>query len=101
MTGRTITNILRRMDSISRWGGEEFVVIMPHIDGEILLEVSERMRAFIESSYLVSGGKRLNITASIGATMALPEDTPSSIIQRADRLMYESKASGKNRVTMG
>ncbi len=101
MTGRTITNILRRMDSISRWGGEEFVVILPHVEVEILLEVSERMRAFIESSYLVSGGKSLNITASIGATMALLEDTPSSIIQRADRLMYESKASGKNRVTMG
>ena len=101
MTGRTITNILRRMDSISRWGGEEFVVILPHIDVGVLQEVSERMRAFIESGYLVSGGKRLNITASIGATMALLEDTPSSIIQRADRLMYESKASGKNRVTLG
>jgi diguanylate cyclase (GGDEF)-like protein/PAS domain S-box-containing protein len=101
MTGRTITNILRRMDSISRWGGEEFVVILPHVEVEVLLEVSERMRAFIESSYLVSDGKSLNITASIGATMALLEDTPSSIIQRADRLMYESKASGKNRVTIG
>jgi diguanylate cyclase (GGDEF)-like protein/PAS domain S-box-containing protein len=101
MTGRTITNILRRMDSIARWGGEEFVVILPHIDVEVLQEVSERMRSFIESTYLVSGDKRFNITASIGATMALLEDTPSSIIQRADRLMYESKASGKNRVTMG
>jgi len=101
MTGRTITNILRRMDSICRWGGEEFVVILPHIGVEILREVSERMRAFIESSYLVTGGKSFNITASIGATMALLKDTPSSIIHRADRLMYESKASGKNRVTIG
>lgn len=101
MTGRTITNILRRIDSISRWGGEEFLIILPNINEVALLEIAERMRLFIQNSYIMSQGIKLNITASLGATTAHADDTPSSIVERADRLMYTSKVTGKNRVTIG
>lgn len=64
-------------------------------------KAAERIRVFIETSFLVTQGTRLNVTASLGATMALPDDTPDSVIQRADSLMYQSKTSGRNRVTTG
>jgi diguanylate cyclase (GGDEF)-like protein len=101
IVARTIANILRRMDTIARWGGEEFVIILPNIEGDVLVEVAQRIRAFIEGSFLMAGGEMLRVTASLGATMALPDDTPESIVQRADRLMYASKMAGKNRVTFG
>lgn len=99
MVAKTVTNILRRMDSFARWGGEEFVVIMPNIDEKTLDDVAERIRIFIEKSFLVTQGRMLNVTASLGVTMARPGDTPESVIQRADSLMYDSKAAGRNRVT--
>lgn len=99
MVSRTAANILRRMDSIARWGGEEFVVILPNIDMKTLKAVSERIRVFIETSFLVTKGIRLNVTASLGATMARPGDTIESLIHRADGLMYSSKSAGRNRVT--
>lgn len=99
MVARTAANILRRMDSIARWGGEEFVVILPSIDAKTLCDVAERIRVFIAKSFLVTQGTMLHVTVSLGATMALPDDTPESVIRRADRLMYASKQSGKNRLT--
>ena len=101
MVARTAANVLRRMDSIARWGGEEFVVILPSIDAQTLHDVAERIRVFIEMSFLVTQGTTLNVTASLGATMALPDDTPETVIRRADGLMYASKEAGRNRVSTG
>ncbi len=101
MVAKTVMNILRRMDSIARWGGEEFIVILPSIDLKTLQTVSERIRVFIETSFLVTRGIRLNVTASLGATLARPGDTVESVVRRADGLMYASKTSGRNRVTTG
>ena len=101
MTSKTIMNILRRNDSISRWGGEEFVIILPNVDEGVLRDVAERIRLFIQRSYIVVQGNPVAVTASLGVTLALPSDFPASLIERADRLMYESKVSGKNKVTMG
>jgi diguanylate cyclase (GGDEF)-like protein/PAS domain S-box-containing protein len=99
MVGRTLTNILRRMDSVSRWKGEKFVVILPHIDDATLGQVAERIRAFIESNFLVAAGDLINITASIGATMARPDDTAETIVKRAETMMNASKKKGRNRIT--
>jgi diguanylate cyclase (GGDEF)-like protein len=101
MIGKTLTNILRRMDSVSRWGGEKFVVILPHIDSSTLEQVSDRIKTFIESSFIMAGGELLNITASLGVTMAVSGDTPESIMQRAEALLYSSKSRGRSRTTIG
>ena len=101
MASRTIMNILRRVDAISRWGGEEFIVILPDINEAVLSDVAERIRVFIQNSYIMVQGKMINITASIGGTSARAGDTVASIVERADTLMYASKASGKNKVTLG
>ncbi len=101
MTAKTIANLLRRMDSLVRWGGEEFLVIVPNIDANVMSEIAERIRIFVERSFIMIGDTILSTTVSIGATMARPDDTVDSIIRRADELMYESKRSGRNRVTVG
>jgi len=101
MTAKTISNILRRNDSIARWGGEEFVMILPNVDEAVLRDVAERIRLFIPKSYITVQGTPVAVTASIGATLAVSSDSPASLIERSDRLMYESKESGKNKVTMG
>ncbi len=101
MTSKTIANLLRRMDSVIRWGGEEFLVIVPNIDANAMNEIAERIRIFVERSFIMIGDTTLSATVSIGATMARPDDTVESIIRRADELMYASKRSGRNRVTAG
>lgn len=99
MAGKTITNLLRRMDVVARWGGEEFVIVLQNITADFLVSAAERLRRFIEKSFLMVGDEQLAVTASLGATLAQVDDTLESIVERADRLMYVSKTSGRNRVS--
>jgi len=95
----TVINGTRSSDIISRWGGEEFVVLIPYVDAEELKNVAEKIRLLIEKSSISLDGKSIEVTVSIGATLAHKGDTAESVINRADGLMYESKSQGRNRVT--
>lgn len=99
MVAKSISLSLRKMDVVSRWGGEEFVVILPGATAVIVKSLSERIRILIENSFLLFGRDKLHVTVSIGATVSRPDDTLVSIISRADRLMYLSKSKGRNQVT--
>jgi len=101
MVARTISSDLRGFDFVGRWGGEEFIAVLPRMVASSLEATAERLRILIErSSATVSDGK-LSVTASIGATMAKPGETPDTLVSRADALMYQSKEGGRNRVTVG
>jgi diguanylate cyclase (GGDEF)-like protein/PAS domain S-box-containing protein len=99
MVAKSISLSLRKMDVVSRWGGEEFIVILPGATSVIIRSLSERIRILIENSFFLVGEDKLHVTVSIGATMSRIEDTVESIVNRADRLMYLSKSGGRNRVT--
>lgn len=99
MVGQDLANALRSTDFPIRWGGEEFVALLPGTDAAGLLRVAERVRMLVEHSWLDHETGRVAVTASVGATLALPDDTAETLIDRADRLMYASKAAGRNRVT--
>lgn len=99
MVSKTISNLLRRMDVVARWGGEEFVIVLQNINDEFLSSAAERVRRFIEHSFLVVDDQQLTVTASLGATLVRQDDTLESVVERADGLMYSSKTSGRNRVT--
>jgi diguanylate cyclase (GGDEF)-like protein/PAS domain S-box-containing protein len=101
MVSKTMTNLLRRMDAVARWGGEEFVVILQNINGAFLKDAAERLRIFIERSFLMVAETPLTVTASLGVTLVCPTDTQESVVARADQLMYASKTAGRNRVTCG
>ncbi len=93
------TNLLAT-DTIGRWGGEEFVAILPHADASMTRTLADRCRMLIESSAVTIGTKRVSATVSIGATTWEPNDTPSAVLARADAAMYQSKTYGRNLVTM-
>ncbi len=100
IVAKTLLHNSRAMDIYGRLGGEELMGIIRINDGQQLHIQAERIRMLIENSYLIHQEKQIRVTVSIGATMAAKDDTLVSLITRADNLMYESKRTGKNRVTL-
>ena len=98
MVARTLGGNLRSVDAVGRWGGDEFVAVIANTTAEQLLQTAERSRKLVAASSLDAGLDQIRVTVSIGATMAQAEDTPQSLVQRADSLMYRAKAGGRNRV---
>ena len=99
MVANTFLGAVRRNDFIGRWGGEEFVAILR---GETHLEmrtIAEKVCKLVARSSIDRGASCIHMTLSIGATLANCDDTPATLIQRADRALYMSKNSGRNRVT--
>ena len=101
MVAGTMHNNLRGNDVVIRWGGEEFLVLLEIPEAENLLRVAEKLRNLIAHSRIQSGGQNVSVSASIGASLVLPEDTPESLVARTDGLMYASKTHGRNRVSLG
>lgn len=100
MVAKSAANGLRKLDALCRWGGEEFLAIIPNVSGSKLRKIAERVRVLVEQSWIaVPENPELGVTISIGATMARPDDSVDSLVKRADQLMYASKQSGRNRVT--
>lgn len=87
---------LRDTDLVARFGGEEFVLLMPRTSLVAAAEVIERVRASIEARLGLELGVRL--TASFGLSCADQRDTAESLLGRADRALYQAKALGRNRV---
>ncbi|RJQ46620.1 MAG: GGDEF domain-containing protein [Nitrospiraceae bacterium] len=100
IVGRTMLNTLRTFDIIGRWGGEEFVAVIVNVDDEKLATVAERLRRLVERSGISRNSDRLGVTVSIGGTLARKDDTIDTVIKRADKLMYKSKASGRNCISI-
>lgn len=96
----TFTSNSRPFDLYGRWGGEEFIGIIRNIKEEQLKTLGERVRILVENSYLEHENKKITVTISIGATAAQKNDTMDSLLKRADTLLYKSKSSGRNCLTM-
>lgn len=102
MVSRTIVNLLRHFDIFVRWGGDEFIVCLPNINTkEGLQTVGERIKNFVQNSFITLDGKKVSVSVSIGATLTSVEDSMEDIIKRADSLMYSSKMKGGNQCTIG
>ncbi len=101
VVANTLTTNARPFDVYGRWGGEEFLGVIRHIEASDLEEIGNRMRTNIGASYLTSGDDRLSVTISIGATVIKPGDTVDDLVKRADTLLYQSKENGRDRVTLG
>jgi diguanylate cyclase (GGDEF)-like protein len=102
MVAQTMRHALRTSDTTGRWGGEEFIAIVHDMQNESdLRTAAEKVRTLVQHSRLDINGQGLTVTVSIGGTLLLPEDTPESLVGRADKLMYRSKQSGRNCVTIG
>jgi len=100
MIAKTLLNNLRPFDVLGRWGGEEFTAIIANINEQQLYFIANRFRLLVENSALHKGSDIIRVTISIGATFAQSNDTMDTLLKRADQLMYHSKLSGRNRVSM-
>lgn len=99
VVAKTLMSNVRSFDHVGRWGGEEFLVILKNLDHGTMMATAEKLRLLISRSVFWQGEKSVSITASIGAALVNDCDDPASIVSRADRLMYQSKEGGKNRVS--
>ncbi len=86
---------LRKTDVVGRWGGEEFVVLLPGTDGEEARAVAEKLRKKLEA---LGMGNKVRITASFGVAELKDGDDPLRLILKADKALYTAKRRGKNRV---
>lgn len=98
MVARTLSYSSRVFDVVGRWGGEEFLAIVSHIDQAQLTNVAERLRAMVERSMLELPEGLIQVTVSIGAAMAEPREEVDRLLRRVDRRLYEAKRSGRNLV---
>ena len=99
-----VANMLRKAlrdgDKVFRYGGEEFLIVLNRIDVNTCQEIAGRILKLVSSNQLFYKGETINVTISIGSTLFYPEDTPETLINRADKALYKSKNSGKNQINM-
>ncbi len=87
--GAALTSLVRRDDVVCRWGGEEFLVLLPDTDGPAAARTAERFRVVVAAT---------GVTASVGVAEVHPGDTVASWVARADAAMYVAKERGRDRV---
>jgi diguanylate cyclase (GGDEF)-like protein len=88
----------RTTDMLARWGGEEFIVMLPGLNADMALQAAEKLRMVIAlTAFDVPG----TITCSFGVTEYADGDTPESFVARADRALYQAKLKGRDRVELG
>jgi diguanylate cyclase (GGDEF)-like protein/PAS domain S-box-containing protein len=96
-TARRMHASVREIDVVGRYGGEEFVVLLPDADMTAACAVAERILDNLRSEPVECGGARLDLTASIGLTSMLVEDDLDALLKFADIALYAAKKKGRDR----
>ena len=101
-TARTLSGAFRGTDAVGRWGGDEFVAIVRHVDKLCLTMLAERCCSLVRRTTLRNGREpEIELSVSIGAALATEEDTVETLFKRADGLLYQSKIGGRDRAMCG
>jgi diguanylate cyclase len=100
LTAKQLQDHTRDTDFIARFGGEEFVMLLPNTDKESAFNLIEQLREVIQTTGFNANGKAVPITISCGLTDFLEEDTEDSLFERADKALYEAKNQGRNRCNL-
>lgn len=92
---------MRENDKIGRWGGEEFVMLLPETEQPEAVEVANRLRSLTSSMAIPShsGDNMIHVTVSIGIASTGAGDTVETLLARADHALYDAKTSGRDRVS--
>ena len=93
--------LIRRTDVLARWGGEEFVLLLPNTPIGMAVTSLERLREHLHANPLVVHGKELPVSFSAGLTEHLRGETVAQTLERADKLCYQAKTLGRNRIERG
>ena len=92
---------IRREELLGRYGGEEFVVVMPEVDSSGAFQLAEKLRKTVEGTVFKSGEAELPVTISVGVATLGDEESVKAFLDTADQALYKSKEDGRNRVTIG
>lgn len=92
-----IQDNIRETDHLFRWGGEEFLLLLPHTDTKDAAVAAEKLRAVAERTDF---GCEMPVTVSLGAATLAPGESAECFVSRADAAMYEAKRAGRNRVRL-
>ena len=98
----TIRRNVRLQDILGRYGGEEFVILLPETPPGTAISIAERLRGFLENQMLRVNGQAIRITASFGVSGQDPvmKENLDSLLNQADLALYRAKGKGRNRVEM-
>jgi two-component system, sensor histidine kinase LadS len=91
---------LRQSDILARWGGEEFILLLPETTIDVALTLAERLRLQVEQTRIPSGTTSIAVTASFGLGQLANAEEFDTLIDRVDEALYLAKSSGRNRVTV-
>jgi len=97
----TIRNSLRNVDIAGRYGGDEFLIIVPETGQAGALSISEKIQeGTLKTEMSIEGEKKVTVSVSIGVAALLPSDDMDSLVRRVDAALYSSKQAGRNRITV-
>jgi diguanylate cyclase (GGDEF)-like protein len=96
--GEVLAKSIRRGDILARWGGEEFILLLPETDLDAAAEFAERIRTAIVQLLIARDDIRLQVTASFGVGQLVADQDLNGLIHRVDKLLYLAKGAGRNRV---
>ena len=94
----SIKETTRPEDIVSRYGGEEFVILLPNTNLEEAVHILSRIRRNLTKKFFLHENKRLLITFSAGVAQLQPGESQESIFKRADEALYRAKRGGKNQI---
>jgi diguanylate cyclase (GGDEF)-like protein len=94
----TLAAVVRTGDSVVRYGGEEFVLVLPGVDASIAMRVVERARTTVETTPVVYESRQIAVTVSIGVAERRAGECQDDLLARADAALYAAKQTGRNRV---
>lgn len=96
-----LSSNLRKTDFLGRYGGEEFLVLMPETKSSTALEIAHRLRAAVENTVFQGKTKQAYLTVSLGLSSYPPHgQTPKALTEAADQALYEAKQGGRNRIVV-
>jgi diguanylate cyclase (GGDEF)-like protein len=93
-----VNSIVRESDTLCRWGGDEFLLLMAGCNAAEAAEVAEKIRHAVEERSFKFDGERVQLTISIGITEVAVDDAMESVVARADQALYQAKDSGRNQI---
>jgi diguanylate cyclase (GGDEF)-like protein len=96
---QVIRQVARETDTVCRWGGEEFLMLLPNTDLAGAVHLAERVRQLMADTPAPVARQAVHVTLTLGAATLAPGETLDAVIARADAALYAGKSAGRNRVT--
>ena len=98
---KLVKSIVRKDDIFCRFGGEEFVILLPNTDARTAYDSAERIRKTVEENVFNTEGHALKQTVSLGVSqLQATMNSPKDFLEDADKKLYQSKQNGRNQVTI-